>query len=62
MAIINSDYEVGFLVVAFTLLGIVLIGALLIRLHLGRWHPRLIGAAIGALIGILLVEAVPMLT
>ncbi|AOJ41181.1 hypothetical protein FCJ61_02830 [Burkholderia metallica] len=62
MAVINSDFETGFLVVLFTLLGVILFGALLTKLHLGRWHPKLIGAAIGALIGILLVEAVPMLT
>lgn len=62
MSIINSDYEVGFLLFAFTLLGVVLIGALLTMLHLDRWHPRLIGAAIGALIGFALIEAIPMLT
>ncbi|MBN3819245.1 hypothetical protein G3N57_22675 [Paraburkholderia sp. Se-20369] len=62
MDVINSDYEIGFLLVVFTLVGVVLIGAVLTAMHLERWHPRLIGAAIGALIGIALIEAVPMLT
>lgn len=62
MDVINSDYETAFLLVVFVLLGVVLIGALLTAMHLERWHPRLIGAAIGALIGIALIEAVPMLT
>ncbi|KVN42072.1 hypothetical protein WJ63_27225 [Burkholderia pyrrocinia] len=62
MDVINSNYEIGFLLVVFVLLGVVLVGALLTAMHLERWHPRLIGAAIGALIGIALIEAVPMLT
>ncbi|HGL6716118.1 hypothetical protein NTJ56_31260 [Burkholderia contaminans] len=61
MAIINSDFEMGYLVIASTLLGLVLFGALLTALHL-RWHPRLVGAALGALLGIALIEAIPMLT
>ncbi|AJY09888.1 hypothetical protein K6W16_21390 [Burkholderia dolosa] len=60
--VINNDFEIGYLVVAFALLGVILFGALLTALHLERWHPKLIGAAIGALIGIALIEAVPMLT
>jgi hypothetical protein len=31
-------------------------------MHLERWHPKLVGAAIGALLGIALIEAVPLIT
>lgn len=60
--IINNDFEIGYLLVAFALLGIILIGSLFNVLHLDRWHPRLIGAALGALLGLVLIEAVPMFT
>ncbi|NIF42692.1 hypothetical protein F3J14_17730 [Burkholderia sp. Tr-862] len=60
--LINNDFEIGYLVIAFALLGVILIGALLMALHLERWHPKLVGAAIGALLGIALIEAMPMLT
>ncbi|WP_250516697.1 hypothetical protein [Caballeronia sp. INDeC2] len=60
--LINNEFEIGYLVVVFALLGVILIGALLTALHLDRWHPKLIGAAIGALLGLALIEAVPMLT
>jgi len=39
----------------------VLLGSLGAALRLGRWHPALIGAAVGALMGVALIEAVPML-
>lgn len=60
--IIGNDFEIGFLLVIFALLGIILIGALLDTLHLQRLHPRLIGATIGVLVGFALIEAVPMFT
>lgn len=60
--IINNDFEIGYLLVAFALLGIILIDSLFNVLHLDRWHPRLIGAALGALLGLVLIEAVPMFT
>lgn len=60
--IIGNDFEFGFLLVIFALLGIILIGTLLDTLHLQRLHPRLIGAAVGVLVGFALIEAVPMLT
>ena len=60
--LINNDFEIGYLVIAFALLGVILIGALLTALYLERWHPKLVGAAIGALLGIALIEAMPMLT
>jgi hypothetical protein len=60
--VIGNDYEIGFLVVAFALLGIILIGTLLDTLHLQRLHPRLIGATVGVLVGFALIEAVPLFT
>ncbi|MCR4466131.1 hypothetical protein [Burkholderia sp. SCN-KJ] len=54
---IDNDFEIGYLVIAFALPGVILIGAL----HLERWHPERIGAAIGARLGIALIEATPML-
>jgi hypothetical protein len=60
--IINSGFEVTYLLVAFALLGAILIGALITALHLERWHPRLVGAAVGALVGFVLIEALPLLT
>ncbi|CAN0626053.1 conserved protein of unknown function [Burkholderia multivorans] len=60
--LINSGFEIGYLLIAFSMLGIILIGALLTCLHLDRWHPKLIGAIVGALIGFALIESLPMLT
>ncbi|TCF97735.1 hypothetical protein BZM26_29630 [Paraburkholderia strydomiana] len=60
--IIGNDFEIGFLLVAFALLGIILIGTLLDTLHLQNLHPRLIGATVGALVGFALIEAVPLFT
>ncbi|TCG03174.1 hypothetical protein BZM27_50500 [Paraburkholderia steynii] len=60
--IIGNDFEIGFLLVIFALLGLILIGALLDTLHLQRLHPRFIGATIGVLVGCALIEAVPMFT
>ncbi|CAB3715224.1 hypothetical protein [Paraburkholderia rhynchosiae] len=60
--IIGNDFEIGFLLLAFALLGIILIGTLLDTLQLQRLHPRLIGATVGALVGFALIEAVPLFT
>lgn len=60
--IIGNDFEIGFLLVAFALPGIILIGALLDTPHLQRLHPRLIGTTVGALVGFALIEAVPLFT
>jgi hypothetical protein len=60
--LINSDFEVGYLLVVFSLLGVIFVGAMMTACHLERWHPRLVGAAIGALLGLVLIEAVPMVT
>lgn len=59
--LINNDFEIGFQLIIFALLGIILLGSLLSALHLDRWHPKLLGAMIGALLGVALIEAVPLL-
>lgn len=60
--VIDSDFEISYLLVAFALLGIILIGGLLDSLHLGKLHPRLVGATLGALLGFALIEAIPLFT
>ncbi|HKT94970.1 MAG TPA: hypothetical protein VJS30_00350 [Paraburkholderia sp.] len=60
--VINNEFEVAYLLVAFALLGAILVGTLIAALHLDKWHPKLVGAAVGALVGLALIEAVPMLT
>jgi hypothetical protein len=60
--IIVSNFQNAFFVAIFALLGVVLIGSLRTTLHLNRWHPNLISAVIGALLGFALIEAVPLLT
>ncbi|VXC93041.1 Membrane protein [Burkholderia sp. 8Y] len=60
--LINNEFEMGYLVVIFSLLGIIFVGALFASLHLERWHPRLVGAVLGALIGVALIEAVPIVS
>ncbi|CAE6805145.1 hypothetical protein R69927_01361 [Paraburkholderia domus] len=60
--VIGNDFEISYLVGAFALLGVILIGSLLEALHLERWHPRLLGATLGALLGFALIEAVPLFT
>jgi hypothetical protein len=62
IVVINNDFEIGYLLIAFALLGIILVGGLLDALQLDRWHPKLVGAAVGALLGLALIEAVPMFT
>lgn len=60
--VIDSDFEIGFLLVTFALLGIILIGGLLDTLRLEKLHPRLVGATLGALLGFALIEAIPLFT
>ena len=60
--IISSDFEIGYLLTAFALLGLILVGSLLTALHLNRWHPKLVSATIGLLLGFALIEAVPLFT
>jgi hypothetical protein len=59
--LINNDFEIGFQLIIFALLGIILLGSLPSALHLDRWHPKLLGAAIGVLLAVALIEAVPLL-
>jgi hypothetical protein len=60
--LINSGFEVTYVLIACALLGAILVGALITAMHLERWHPRLVGAAIGALLGLLLIETLPLMT
>jgi hypothetical protein len=60
--VIDNDFEISYLLIAFVLLGTILIGDLLNMLQLQRWHPKLVGAAVGAVLGFVLIEAVPMFT
>jgi hypothetical protein len=60
--VIDNEIEIAYLLVVFTLLGVILIGNLLLALHLQKLHPTLIGAALGALLGFALIEAVPLVT
>ncbi|EKS71985.1 MULTISPECIES: hypothetical protein [Caballeronia] len=60
--LINNDFEIGYVIAVFSLLGIIFVGALFARLHLERWHPRIVGAVLGALIGFALIEAVPIIS
>lgn len=59
--VINSSFEIGFLLFIFAMLGVILLGALLTALHLDRWHPKMISALVGALLGFALIEAIPLL-
>lgn len=60
--IINSTFEISYLVLAFAALGAIVIGALLGVMHVRRkYHPNLIGALLGALLCFLLIEALPAL-
>jgi hypothetical protein len=58
--IISSDFEMGYFLAVFALLGAILIGSLLTPAHLNRWHPKLVGAVIGVTRGFALFEAVPL--
>jgi hypothetical protein len=58
--IISSDFEMGYFLAVFAMLGAILIGSLLTAAHLNRWHPNLGGAAIGVTLGFALFEAVPL--
>lgn len=60
--VIDNDFEIGFLLVIFALLGAILIDGLFDRLKFGKMHPGLIGATLGALLGFALIEAVPLFT
>ena len=60
--VIDNDFEIAYLLVAFALLGSILVGALVSAINLDKWHPRIVGALVGLLLGVALIEAVPLLT
>ncbi|MEM5317910.1 hypothetical protein [Paraburkholderia sp. JHI869] len=60
--VIDNDFEIAYLLVAFALLGSILVGTLVSAIHLDKWHPRIVGALVGLLLGVALIEAVPLLT
>ncbi|OTP75877.1 hypothetical protein [Caballeronia sordidicola] len=60
--LITSSFEFGYLVGVIAFLGVIIIGALLTTIHLDRWHPKLIGAIVGALMGFALIEAVSVIS
>ncbi|KAB0637379.1 hypothetical protein [Burkholderia latens] len=60
---INHSFELSYVMIAFAVVGAILIGALLAAMHMKhKYHPNLIGAMIGALLCFLLIEALPALT
>lgn len=60
--VINSTFEISYVVLAFAALGAIVIGALAAVMHVRRqYRPNLIGALIGALLCFLLLEALPAL-
>lgn len=61
--VIHDTIEISSVMIAFTCLGIVLVGGLLVTMRLRhKYHPNLIGALIGAMLCFLLLEALPALT
>lgn len=61
--IISNAFEITYMLLAFAALGAILVGSLLTCMHLKRkFHPNLIGACVGAMLGVVLLEAVPLLT
>lgn len=60
--VIDSDFEISYVLLTFALLGAILIGTLLDTLQLQKLHPRLVGATLGTLVGFALIEAVPLFT
>ncbi|MFP3505341.1 hypothetical protein [Burkholderia sp. SIMBA_062] len=60
---INHSLELSYVMIAFAVVGVIVIGALLAMMHMKhKYHPNLIGALIGALLCFLLIEALPALT
>lgn len=56
------SFEAAYLAVAFVVLIGLAIGLAVAAWHLKRVSPQLAGAVIGALVGIALLECVPLLT
>ncbi|KVL41519.1 hypothetical protein WS98_06355 [Burkholderia territorii] len=60
---INHSFELSYVMIAFAIMGAIVIGALLATMRMKhKYHPNLIGALIGALLCFLLIEALPALT
>lgn len=60
---IVGGFEISAVLMAFVGLGVVLIGALMVSMHVRhQYRPNLIGALIGALLCFLLLEALPAIT
>ncbi|KAA1007654.1 hypothetical protein FVF58_23295 [Paraburkholderia panacisoli] len=59
---ISNPFEICFLLVVFSLLGIVLIGNMLRALKLERYRPSLAGAIIGVATGMAVIEALPWIS
>ncbi len=58
----NGTFAISYVVLAFAVLGAVVIGVVAAVMHARRqYHPNLIGALIGALLCFLLLEALPAL-
>lgn len=56
---INHTFELSYMMIAFAVIGVIVIGGLLAAMHLKhKYHPNLIGA----LLCFLLIEALPALT
>ena len=61
--VMHETIQISTVMIAFTCLGIVLVGGLLVMMRLRhKYHPNLIGALIGAMLCFLLLEALPALT
>lgn len=60
--VISNPFEICFLLIVFSLLGIILIGSLLSALHLERWRPSVAGAIIGTAVGMAVIEALPWIS
>ncbi|AOI83374.1 MULTISPECIES: hypothetical protein [Burkholderia] len=60
---VNHTFELSYMMIAFAVVGVIVIGGLLAMMHAKhKYHPNLIGALIGALLCFLLIEALPALT
>ena len=56
---INHSFELSYVTIAFAIVGAIVIGGLLATMHMKhKYHPNLIGA----LLCLLLIEALPALT
>ncbi len=60
--VISNPFEICFLLIVFSLLGIVLIGNMLRALKLDRCRPSLVGAIIGVATGMAVIEALPWIS